>query len=151
MELACLFRVVRSDHRAVSRTQPQGRRRVRLEEGAGAPTRADARPHRVPVVQSSLQSRDSSLQCDRHPRKAHSHNESEWNLERSRDPFGRAGLSLLSSGSKVVKSSGGQICPLADFGGLGDTFGGLADFWRTLADWGKCKSAGSLVVPPHAR
>eukprot|EP00665_Eupelagonemidae_sp_cell47_P012121 gene12121-biopygen6840 len=40
---------------------------------------------------------------------------------------------------------------LADSGGLWRTFGGLADFWRTLANWGKCKSAGSLVVPPHAR
>eukprot|EP00665_Eupelagonemidae_sp_cell47_P014976 gene14976-biopygen11360 len=61
---------------------------------------------------------------------------------------------LPSPWHKVVKSSGGLILPLADFGGLWGPAGGLADwrtlpgglwrtgelladFWRTLADFGE--------------
>eukprot|EP00665_Eupelagonemidae_sp_cell47_P012375 gene12375-biopygen3022 len=80
---------------------------------------------------------------------------------------------MPDASGKVVKSSGGLICPLADFGGLADfladwqtgglclaasgglladswrTSGGQADFWRTLADWGKYKTAGGLVTTPR--
>eukprot|EP00665_Eupelagonemidae_sp_cell47_P012485 gene12485-biopygen12896 len=54
------------------------------------------------------------------------HQERHRRAELRRRPVGSA-LAL----GKVVKSSGGLICPLADFGGLGGPAGGLAD-WRTL-------------------
>eukprot|EP00665_Eupelagonemidae_sp_cell47_P016040 gene16040-biopygen12714 len=51
---------------------------------------------------------------------------------------------MPDASGKVVKSSGGLICPLADFGGLGGPGGGLAD-WRTLPG-GLWWTAGGLLA-----